>query len=117
MPDAPLGQAARRDFGPLHPDGMASYSPGMDDDEIRILVKRIARRRSKGGSTVERATLLAEGSDVEAIEAWILRAGGTPERAAPVKGAGLNADRINEREASRTPAPLRYVLPPEALDG
>ena len=88
----------------------------MDDDDIRTLVKRIARRSSKGGATVERATLLAEGSDVGEIEAWIVRAGGTPESAAPVRGAGLNADRINEREASRTPAPLRYVLPPGALD-
>ncbi len=89
----------------------------MDDDEIRILVKRIARRGAKGGATVERATLLAEGSDVGEIEAWIVRAGGTPETAAPAKGAGLYADRVTEREASRTPAPLRYVLPPGALDG
>jgi len=89
----------------------------MDDDEIRILVKRIARRGAKGGATVERATLLAEGSDVGEIEAWILRAGGTPETAAPAKGAGLYAERVTEREASRAPAPLRYVLPPGALDG
>ena len=89
---------------------------GMDDEEIRAVVKRIARPSAKGGATVERATLLAEGSDVAEIEAWILRAGGTPETAAPARGAGLNADRINEREASRTPAPLRYVLPPGALD-
>lgn len=88
----------------------------MDDDEIRILVKRIARRNAKG-ATVERATLLAEGSDVGEIEAWILRAGGTAEVPAPAKGAGLYADRVTEREASRTPAPLRYVLPPGALDG
>jgi len=88
----------------------------MDDDEIRILVKRIARRGAKG-ATVERATLLAEGSDVGEIEAWILRAGGTAETAEPAKGAGLYADRVTEREASRTPAPLRYVLPPGALDG
>ncbi len=89
----------------------------MDDDEIRILVKRIARRNAKGGATVERATLLAEGSDVGEIEAWILRAGGTPETVAPAKGAGLYADRVTEREASRTPAPLRYLLPPGAMDG
>ncbi len=89
----------------------------MDDDEIRLLVKRIARRSSKGGATVERATLLAEGSDVGAIEAWLGRVGATPETAAPAKGAGLYADRVTEREASRTPAPLRWVLPPDALDG
>jgi len=89
----------------------------MDDDEIRLLVKRIARHSAKGGATVERATLLAEGSDVGEIEAWILRAGGTPETVAPAKGAGLYADRVTEREASRTPAPLRYLLPPGALDG
>ncbi len=89
----------------------------MDDDEIRQLVTRIARRRSDGGATVERATLLAEGSDVSDIEAWITRAGGTPEAAAPAKGAGLYAERVTEREASRAPAPLRWVLPPGALDG
>jgi hypothetical protein len=88
----------------------------MDDSEIKTLVKRIARRSSKGGATVERATLLAEGSDVEAIEAWVLRAGGTAEYPAAAKGAGLYADRVTEREASRTPPPLRYVLPPGALD-
>lgn len=89
----------------------------MDDAEIRTLVKRIARRSSKGGATVERATLLAEGADVREIEAWILRVGGTPETAEPAKGAGLYADRVTEREASRTPAPLRYLLPAGALDG
>ncbi len=88
----------------------------MDDAEIRTLVKRIARRSSKG-ATVERATLLAEGADVREIEAWILRAGGTPETAAPAKGAGLYADRVTEREASRTPAPLRWNLPGDALEG
>lgn len=88
----------------------------MEDDEIRLLVKRIARRKGDGAS-VERATLLAEGSDVEAIEAWILSVGGTPEGPAPARrGQGLYADRVNEREASRTPAPLRYILPPGALD-
>ena len=88
----------------------------MDDDEIRILVKRIARRRSKGGTTVERATLLAEGSDVGEIEAWLGRVGATPETAEPAKGAGLYADRVTEREASRAPAPLRWILPPGVLD-
>ncbi len=89
----------------------------MDDDEIRQLVQRIARRTKAGGATVERATLLAEGSDVGEIEAWLARAGGTPETAAPAKGAGLYADRVTEREASRAPAPLRWNLPPGALDG
>ena len=89
----------------------------MDEEEIRTLVRRIARRRSAGGWTVERATLLAHGSAVNDIEAWILRVGGIAESAAPKKGAGLYADRVTEREASRKPAPLRYVLPQEAFDG
>lgn len=89
---------------------------GMDDTEIRTLVRRIARRSSTGGYTVERATLVAEGSDVAAIEAWIVRAGGVAESAAPAKGAGLFADRVSEREASRAVAPLRYTLPAGAFD-
>lgn len=89
----------------------------MDDAEIKTLVKRIARRSSKGGATVERATLLAEGSDVEAIEAWIVRAGGEAEHPkAPKTGGGLWAERTHDRDAARGAAPLRYVLPPGALD-
>ena len=89
----------------------------MDDTDIRTLVRRIARKSSKGGFTVERATLVAEGSAVTEIEAWIVRAGGIPESAAPAKGAGLFADRVSEREASRAVAPLRYTLPADAFDG
>jgi hypothetical protein len=88
----------------------------MDDAEIRTLVRRIARRSSKGGYTVERATLVAEGSAVSDIEAWIVRAGGVAESAAPAKGAGLFADRVSEREASRAVAPLRYTLPAGVFD-
>ncbi len=88
----------------------------MDDTEIRTLVRRIARKSSKGGFTVERATLVAEGSEVGEIEAWIMRAGGVAETAAPAKGAGLFADRVSEREASRAVAPLRYALPAGAFD-
>lgn len=89
---------------------------GMDDADIRTLVRRIARKSSKGGYTVERATLVAEGSDVTDIERWILAAGGVAETAAPAKGAGLFADRVSEREASRAVAPLRYTLPAGAFD-
>lgn len=89
---------------------------GMDDAEIRTLVRRIARRSSKGGYTVERATLVAEGSAVSDIEAWIVRVGGVAESAAPAKGAGLFADRVSEREASRAVAPLRYTLPAGVFD-
>ncbi len=89
----------------------------MEPEEIRTLVTRIARRNKKGGATVERATLLAEGSDVEAIEAWIVGAGGTPESAVVASGGGLHAARDNARDAARMSPPVRYVLPPGALDG
>lgn len=89
----------------------------MDDTEIRSFVRRIARvDRRSGSATVERATLVAEGSDVDQIEAWIVRVGGSPEAAAASSHKGLYAERSAARDVARGSAPVRYVLPPGALD-
>lgn len=90
----------------------------VDDADIRSFVRRIARiDRRSGSATVERATLVAEGSDVEQIEAWIAQAGGTPEQAAGSTHKGLYAERSAARDVARGSPPVRYVLPPGALDG
>jgi hypothetical protein len=84
------------------------------DDEIRALVTRLARPHRSGGRVVERAAVLAEGADFDAVMAWILAHGGTPEAAKPPKAArGLHAPR--QSAATADPTPLRFVLPAGAL--
>jgi len=64
----------------------------MDDDAIRTLVTRLSRVDSSGGGTIERAAILAEGSDLGAVVAWITAHGGTPEVLAPTaSGRGLHS--------------------------
>lgn len=86
----------------------------MDDLTIQQTVTRLARPNALGGHAIERAAVLAEGGDFEAIEAWILQRGGEPETQAAAAG-GLHGLRT---EASNRPAgrpPVRYVLPAGAL--
>ena len=90
----------------------------MDDDEIRQIVRRLARP-APGGHVVERVALIAEGSDGEALERWIVEHGGTPEAAAPrsPKGSGgLYAERAEAAETERGVTVARYVMPPGSLD-
>lgn len=90
----------------------------VDDDDIRAVVRRLSRP-SPGGYVIERVAVLAEGSNFDEIEAWILEHGGTPEAAAPKArkgGGGLYAERSEAAEAERGTAASRYVLPPGALD-
>jgi hypothetical protein len=90
----------------------------MEDDEIRTLCTRLGRRHPSGGTVVERAAILAEGVDFNAVVAWIVERGGTPETAATPtsgRGRGLHSDRVDSARAA-TQTPLRYVLPPGALD-
>lgn len=88
----------------------------MEDDDIRALVTRLGRRHPSGGTVVERAAILAEGADFDAVIAWITAHDGTPEAPAAKSssGRGLHADRA-DAAASRTQTPLRFVLPPGAL--
>jgi hypothetical protein len=74
-------------------------------------VKRLARPHRSGGWVVERASLLAGGTDFGAAVAWIEAHGGVAELpAAPRIQGGLHSPRGVE-----TVAPLRFVLPAEAL--
>jgi hypothetical protein len=88
----------------------------LDDDEIRTLVTRLARPQPSGGATIERAALLAAGADFPQVIEWITRHAGVPESAVSSrKGSGLHGPRLTEASESARP-PVRYVLPPGALD-
>jgi hypothetical protein len=86
----------------------------MEDDEIRDLVKRLARPHRSGGVVIERAAIVAEGGDAAAVVAWIGAHKGEPEEAIAVSsrgGGGLHGS----REQVSNSTPRRYVLPPGAL--
>jgi len=82
-----------------------------DADATRAQVKRAARPHRSGGWVIERASLLAGGADFGAAVAWIEAHGGVPELpTAPRLQRGLHSPR-----AAEDVAPLRFVLPTEAL--
>lgn len=88
----------------------------VDDDAIRTLVTRLSRRHSSGGAVIERAAILAEGTDSATILAWIVAHDGEPEDLAPVaSGRGLHSARHDDDRQVESRTPLRYVLPPAAL--
>ena len=69
----------------------------MDEDAIRTLVGRLSRAHSSGGKVIERAAILAEGTDVGAVVDWILAHDGRPEaKAAATAGHGLHGARSND---------------------
>ena len=83
------------------------------DEAIRALVTRLARPHPSGGTVIERATILAEGSDFTEIVAWITAHAGRPEAAVAAPPGGLHGGRGGEARVTGTP--LRYVLPAGAL--
>jgi hypothetical protein len=88
------------------------------DEEIRLLLRRLARRHRSGGTVIERAAVLAEGGDFDAIMEWILARGGAPEEtvAAPSARHGLHGSRLQSSGSSDARTPARFVLPAGALD-
>jgi len=89
----------------------------VDDDSIRSLVTRLARPRPGGGATIERAAVLAEGADFDAVMTWIVAHGGEAEP--PTKsssGHGLHGAQLGAGDSSRSRAPARFILPAGALD-
>jgi hypothetical protein len=87
-----------------------------DDDEIRALVTRLARRHASGGTVIERAAIVAEGADSAAVVAWILDHKGEPEAAAETSASrGLHSARLSGPIDTKPRAPARYVLPAGAL--
>jgi hypothetical protein len=88
----------------------------MDDEAIQALVNRLSRPRASGGDVIERAAILAAGSDSKAVVAWILAHGGEPESAvATTPRRGLHGSRFESGTGSEPRVPLRYVLPAGAL--
>ena len=67
----------------------------MDDDAILTLVRRLARPHASGGAVIERAAILADGSDFASVIAWIAEHDGEPEAGlAPVSTHGLHGSRL-----------------------
>jgi hypothetical protein len=86
----------------------------IDDDHIRGLITGLARPHRSGGDVVERAAILAAGSDAAAIVEWIIAHGGAAEAPAAVAApSGLHGARQNDN--GRVASPTRYVLPAGAL--
>ncbi len=86
------------------------------DAEIHALVKRLARPHPSGGMVVERAALLASGSDFAAAMTWITDHAGVAETMAPEASRGLHGPRLSLSGAGEQRVPRRFVLPAGALD-
>lgn len=99
------------------PDSPTTPTVTTDEDAIWTLVTRLARPRAEGGHVIERAAILAAGSNSAAIEAWILGHDGRAEQtAAPAAGSSLHGERLSRtQDAARSPR--RFLLPAGALDG
>ena len=88
----------------------------MEEQAIRSVVTRLARRHPSGGQVIERAAIVAEGIDSGEILAWIASHDGKPEMESPGPvGHGLHGGRFDAGSARRSQTPQRYVLPPDAL--
>jgi|SRR4051794_8722926 hypothetical protein len=83
------------------------------DVTIRAVVTRLSRPRPSGGSVIERAAILAEGADAEAIIGWILSHSGRPEAVPPAPARGLHGSRQSGGGLEQHPP--RYVLPAGVL--
>jgi hypothetical protein len=89
----------------------------MDDLEIHALVTRLSRPHSAGGVVIERAAILAEGADFAAVMNWIAEHDGMPDATVSAsRSRGLHGSRMTGGDATAARAPLRFVLPPGALD-
>ena len=87
-----------------------------DDESIRSLVRRLGRRHPSGGTVIERAAILAEGADFEAVMAWIVDHGGRPETTVTkAPSSGLYGSRGQSDDARSARPPSRFVLPADAL--
>jgi hypothetical protein len=88
--------------------------PAVDDDTARAAVTRLSRSDRSGRTVIERAAILAEGTDSTRIVAWVLAQGGQPEAAVLPTRRGLHGPRLDDPRAANRP-PLRYVLPAGVL--
>jgi hypothetical protein len=88
----------------------------VDDEAIRSLLRRLGRSDRSGGTVIERAAILAEGADFDAVMAWILAHGGEPEvTSAKASSTGLYGSHVQDGGRAESPPPSRFVLPADAL--
>jgi hypothetical protein len=88
----------------------------VDDSQISALVAKLSRPHSSGGVVIERAAIMAEGTDFPAVIDWIIAHSGTPDAAvAPARSTGLHGSRINDGNDPAVRKALRFVLPADAL--
>jgi hypothetical protein len=88
----------------------------VDDDAIHALVARLGRAHPSGGIVVERAAILAEGADFEAVMAWIVAHGGEPEATVTKPStSGLHGQRTPDSAGPERRTPSRFILPAGTL--
>jgi hypothetical protein len=88
----------------------------VDDEAVRSLLRRLGRADPSGGTVIERAAILAEGADFDAVMAWILAHGGEPEATlARASTTGLHGSRGQDGGRADSRPPSRFVLPAGAL--
>ena len=84
-----------------------------EESAIRAVVTRLSRTDPSGGSVIERAAIVAEGADSQAIIEWIVAHAGRPEAIVPpAAGRGLHSGRMTRGAEQQ---PRRYVLPAGVL--
>jgi hypothetical protein len=88
-----------------------------NDEEIRALLSRLARRHPSGGTVIERVAIVAEGADSAEVVAWILDHDGAPEATVDKSSQrGLHSPRLSGPIGTEPRPPARYVLPAGALN-
>jgi hypothetical protein len=85
----------------------------VDDDAIKVLVTRLARSHPSGGSVIERAAIMAEGTGSTDVMAWILAHGAVAEADVERTSTRQGLHGVSD-SAPRTTS--RFVLPAGALD-
>lgn len=88
----------------------------MDEEAIRAVVMRLSRQHPSGGRVIERAAVVAEGSDSSTILDWITSHDGKPEdQPAETSAGGLHRGRLDGSRLATSSTPRRYLLPPGIL--
>ncbi len=86
-----------------------------DDEHIRAEVLRLSRPHPSGGRVIERAAVMAAGTDAPAILAWLDAHGGEAEALTPAAaGRGLHGVRETAPGGDMR-KPLRYVISADEL--
>jgi len=90
-----------------------------EQNEIDLVVTRLARPQASGCEVIERAAILAEGTRSGAILAWLTSHGWEAEEPLPGVASGrghggLHNERAREDDGAGSRPPQRYVRWPAA---